>query len=303
MIEPMLAESREKPFDSPGWLFEPKLDGVRCVAVLNGDTRLYSRSGREVTAQFPELQEAHRLTTKPCVVDGEIIALNGSFNFIQERVHKTNATQIAYASKSNPCIYYLFDILDFDGASQCAKPLYQRKVVLDEAITGAEGENNIHKLGGVEQWGRAIFEKAADMGFEGVMAKRITSTYQTGRRSPDWLKIKAFKEETFVICGVTLGEGDRAKTFGSLVLGKEQDGGELVYMGNVGSGFTEPLLHSLSDLFDNTGGECPFPATPDTDREVKMWLQPFLKCEVRFLGLGSEGKLRFPTFRRFVSQC
>ena len=122
------------------------------------------------------------------------------------------------------------------------------------------------------------------------------SPYLEGKRSDYWLKVKCFKEGIFYICGLTEGENERSTTFGSLILGEIVDG-KLVYVGNVGSGFTQDQLKMLLYLLEPMKGDC-YLQRADIDRLVKFWTQPGLKCEVRFLERTSDGKLRFPTFRK-----
>jgi bifunctional non-homologous end joining protein LigD len=145
--------------------------------------------------------------------------------------------------------------------------------------------------------GRGLFAQTKQQSLEGVMGKAINSTYQEDKRSDSWLKIKNFKEATFYICGVTEGENGRNSTFGSLILADKIDG-KLFYVGNVGSGFNQHQLRVMLSLLEIYKAECPFETRPDTDRPVKFWVRPELKCEVRYLELSNNGMLRFPTFRK-----
>ena len=298
MIEPMLAESTQEPFNSEAWLFEPKLDGVRCIAYLTGETKLQARSGADISHKFPELASLHEQAIKPCVLDGEIVC--GSFHRIQHRIHREKALDIRAAARSIPATFYGFDILYIEGWAQAPRPLLERKLALTLHF---EGDERGRVLGFQNRDGVSLFAKAKEAGFEGIMAKRLTSTYQEGRRSPDWLKIKAFQEGRFLICGVIEGENERARTFGSLVLGKEAERG-LEYVGNVGSGFSEAMLQSLLPILEGLKqADSPFPHPVKLDRGLKFWIKPFVWCEVRYLEVGSDGKLRFPTFRKLVSGC
>jgi len=296
-LSPMLAETASEAFDCPDWLFEQKLDGVRCVAYLGSNTELQSRSFATISHKFPELADLHRQAAKPCVLDGEIVC--PTFNQMQQRIHKERPLDIRIASRQKPATFYAFDIISFDGQDLTAKPLTDRKIALAHAFKHDE-------RGRILSWqtgeGKSLFAHAAEAGLEGIMAKRLKSTYQAGRRSPDWLKIKAFREARFLIVGITEGENARASTFGSLILAQPTEDG-LKYAGNVGSGFSEAMLASLVPVFEGLRAECPFPKVPDVDREVKLWLRPFLWCEVRFLEWSADGKLRFPTFRKLVSGC
>ena len=296
MIEPMLAETAKEPFNSERHLFEVKWDGVRCIALPDG--RLQARSGADITHRFPEIRLAAR---NPAILDGELVCFEGglpSFNLIQQRIHKTDRLAIKWASRAIPATYVAFDVLYVDGESVMEKPLMERKGIL----ASLKGDSSF-AIGDHILWnGIRFFDACAQKGLEGVMAKELSSPYLAGKRSHYWLKVKAFKEDRFVICGLTQGENERANTFGSLILGKEtQDG--LAYLGNVGSGFSEEMLASLLKLLDGLKGECPFAQVPKLDRQLKWWVKPFLCCEVRYLEYGADGKLRFPTFRRLVSGC
>jgi len=289
-IKPMLAQTAKEPFDHKDWLFELKLDGVRCIAYLGRDTRLQARSGQDITAQFPELQELQRQVTKPCILDGEIAC--ATFNQVQRRIHKTKVLDIRVASKLYPARFFAFDILNLDGKSLMPLAHVARK----EALRTVMAESPI---GLVLPWrdgeGIALFREVQTNRQEGVMAKLKSAPYAEGRRVDWWLKIKNFREGTFYVCGLTEGEGERAPTFGSLILGELRDG-RWVYVGNVGSGFDQRQLVELTAYFGYLKGECTF-GQADVGRPVKFWTRPVARCEVRFLEWGKDGKLRFPTFR------
>ncbi|MBW2673831.1 MAG: hypothetical protein JRD89_10530 [Deltaproteobacteria bacterium] len=296
MIKPMLAETAKEPFDSDRHIFEVKWDGVRCIVLPGG--RLQARSGADITDRFPEIRVA---TRKPAVLDGEIVCFEGglpSFPLIQQRIHKQDRLAIRLASRATPATFIAFDVLYVDGESVMEKPLLERKGIL----SSLKGDSSF-AIGDHIMWnGIRFFQACAEKGLEGVMAKDTEGRYLPGKRTPYWLKVKAFKEEKFLICGLTEGENERANTFGSLVLGKETESG-LVYVGNAGSGFSEEMLATVLKLASGLKGDCPFPEAPKMDRAVKFWVEPFLWCEVRYLEYGSDGKLRFPTFRGLVSAC
>lgn len=288
-INPMLAQS-SKPFDSDSWIYENKLDGVRCIAFLDGKVKLQARSGLDITHKFPELVDINKQANKPCILDGEIACQN--FNAIQHRIHKEKPLDIKFAMKQYPATYYVFDILDIDGTNTMPLPLGERKEQLNKSFAYGKYARPIAYYSGN---GIALFEKVKACGGEGIMAKNVYSTYIEGKRSNNWLKIKTFTEGLFYICGLTRGENDRDRTFGAVILGKP-DNGEFNYMGCAGSGLTdEMLLHILRQI---KPGVCPFGITPKLDKELLTWAKPEMLCEIRYLGYGSEGHLRFPTFRR-----
>jgi len=289
MIKPMCAES-SKPFDSKDWIYESKLDGVRCVAFLDGKVKLQARSGADITYKFPELEGIARQAGKPCILDGEIVCMN--FNGIQHRIHKENPLDIRIAMKQYPATYYIFDILNLNGESITSKPLIERKVALATNFTTGKSARLLAWQNG---YGVSFFNKVKATGGEGIMAKQMYSSYIEGKRSRSWLKIKCFVEGSFYICGLTRGENERAKTFGSLILGKP-DNGKFSYVGCAGSGLTDAMLSYI--LRGIKCANCPFEQVPKLDKELLYWAIPDLRCEIRYLGFGSNGHLRFPTFRR-----
>lgn len=287
----MLAQTGTKPFNRKGFIYEPKLDGVRCVAYLDHSTRLIARSGHDITRKFPELAQLHKQVKKPCILDSEITGV--CFNAIQHRIHQEKDFAIRIAQKLYPITFNAFDQMYQDTESIERLELLDRK----EILIGNFVQSPVGLLVGWQD-DYTIAENLYRH-IEGMMAKAIHSTYQEGRRSDSWLKIKNFKEGDFYICGITEGENDRANTFGSLVLAQKVNG-KLVYVGNVGSGFTHRQLDLMLKLAEIYRGECPFATRPDTDRPVKFWTRPLLKCEVRYLELSPNGLLRFPTFRKEV---
>jgi ATP-dependent DNA ligase len=290
-IQPMLAKTGEKPFNRKGYIYEPKLDGVRCVAFLDEDTRLQARSGNDITAKFPELANLHTQVNKPCILDGEITGI--SFNAIQHRIHQEKPLAIRIAQAEYPVDYHIFDILYAGRESVKALPLLERKATLANTATACQGK--------LVSW-QTEYEVAFQLykNTEGIMAKGMNSIYLEGKRSDSWLKLKNFKEATYCICGLTEGENDRANTFGSLIMGELKDD-KLTYVGNVGSGFNKDQLRMMLYLLEPVKGECPFEKRPETDRPVKYWTRPQLKAEIRYLELSPNGLLRFPTFRKMVN--
>ncbi|MBI4286327.1 MAG: hypothetical protein HY670_10605 [Chloroflexi bacterium] len=294
-IKPMLAQTASEPFAHKDWLFELKLDGVRCVAYLDRKTRLQARSGQDIAAQFPELQELHRQAVQPCILDGEITC--ATFNQVQHRIHRTKALDIRVAAKLYPARFFAFDILNIGGRSTMPLAQTARKETLATVMKESEYGLTLPWRDGE---GVALFREVQSRRQEGIMAKLKSAPYVEGKRVNWWLKIKNFHEGTFYVCGLTEGENDRKATFGSLILGELRDG-KWVYAGNVGTGFDQQQLRELSAYFDALRGDCPFEHV-DVGRPVKLWTRPIVQCEVRFLERGGDGKLRFPSFRQLMSE-
>jgi len=298
MIKPMLAETgNETALDRKDWLYEQKLDGVRCIAILDRQTLLQGRSGSDITHKFPELAELHKQVTKPCILDGEIVGRD--FNAIQHRIHQEKPLAIRIAQTQYPAIYFVFDILYLEGESIKAKPLIERKAILNSVFAQ---DYYARFLSWQTGYGQSLFDQAKEKSLEGIMAKYMYSPYLEGKRSDSWLKVKNFKEATYLICGVTEGENERSSTFGSLILGERVDD-KLVYVCNVGSGFSQDqlkmMLYLLEPMKVDRADLVKF-SVADIGRPVKFWVRPELKCEVRYLELSPDGKLRFPTFRRLL---
>jgi bifunctional non-homologous end joining protein LigD len=299
-MKPMMAEGGHEPFDDPQWWFEPKLDGVRTLAYVTTDgTTLVSRSGRDQTAQYPELANlAVYVNARDAVLDGEIVALDEhgqpSFNRLQQRIGLTGERDIERARKSHPVSIHLFDILWLDDHDLTQEPLSERRRILKEIVTEA---GPVGVTMSIEGEGRSFFEAAKGLGLEGIIAKRSDSVYEPGRRSRWWRKIKAMRTMDAVVLGWTPGTGSRSTSFGALLVGAHKDG-ELVWIGQVGTGFNAKLLADLQRRLEAI--ETDEPPTTDHDLpDVKgaRWVCPELVVEVEYLEVTPTGKLRAPSYK------
>lgn len=297
-VKPMLATLASRPFSAPGWLFEPKLDGVRAIAIVTGGrVRLLSRRGLDMTPQYPSVAE--ELAGQPeqsLVLDGEIVALDErgvpSFALLQRRIGLTRAADIQHAENAVPVVYYAFDLLYAGGWDVCAAPLWQRKTLLATILVPTD---HVRLLEHFEEDGEEAFEAAVALGFEGVVAKRRDSVYEAGRRSRAWLKVKSTSEAEFVVGGYSAGAGSRAGSFGALLLGYYDDG-RLTYAGHVGAGFDEATLASLRRRLETLRQEeCPFSSQPSLNAPT-VWVRPELVARVRFAQWTPDGRLRSPVF-------
>ncbi|HEY8766474.1 MAG TPA: DNA ligase D [Dehalococcoidia bacterium] len=306
-LEPMQGTLSEAPFSSPDWYFEPKMDGVRAIVFINGDSvRVISRSGLDATRQYPTIvAEMAEQTERHLVLDGEIVALNEkgvpSFQTIQQRLNLQRDSDIRKMDEQIPVYFYGFDILYAGGYDLRGAPLSDRKALLKQLLVPTD---HIHLLEHFEEDGVAAYQGAIAAGLEGVMAKRRDSVYESGRRSKAWLKVKGTLEDEFVVGGYTGGTGGRAKTFGSLLVGQYDDQGRLVYAGNVGTGFDEKTLTSLLKRLDSLKTDrSPFDImTPGTSRFGRpkdvliTWVKPELVARVKFAEWTNDGHLRAPSF-------
>ncbi|HEX7248381.1 MAG TPA: non-homologous end-joining DNA ligase [Actinomycetota bacterium] len=301
-FEPMLAEGGWEPFDDPAWWFEPKLDGIRCLAELStGDTVVRTRTGRDASAQYPELRMVHELVDQVnAVIDGEIVAFDDagrpSFEALQGRMNLSGERAIARAAKLTPVALVAFDLLWLDGRDTTGLTLEQRRELLELIV---EQDHRLQVTTHAEGDGVAFTASAAELGLEGVMAKRTGSPYLAGRRSPDWRKIKLMNTQACVILGSTRGKGGRQGSFGALLVGAIDERGEMRWVGQVGSGFTERMLEMLMNDLDPLARATPAIDDPEL-AAVKgaTFVEPRLVCEVRYLEITkSSGKMRAPSFR------
>ena len=297
-VPPMNPSLASKPFSHGDWLFEPKLDGVRALAFLRGGTAiLRARSDANITNQYPEVARAvASLPMTDLVADGEIVALNESgvpdFELLQQRMHVRGDEALKHQS-SVPVVYYVFDLLYLDGRDLRGLPLRQRKLLLRQHLPESELVRPVHYLEGD---GERFFDASVALGLEGIVAKRLDSPYESGARSGSWLKIKAQKEQEFVVCGYLPGHGHRASSFGALVLGY-YEGTKLKYAGTVGSGFRDSDLSLLRGrLIDLTVDVSPFEVPIARQAEKPKWVRPVLVIRVKFASWTRAGVLRAPVF-------
>ena len=298
-IEPMLATLADKPFDSPDWLYELKMDGIRALVVKDGEKfEMWTRNDRPLTERFPTLAAALReLPGDSAVLDGEIVALDSEghshFELIQPRIHLSRERDIAEADDRIPVYFYAFDLLYLNGYDLRRFPLEQRKAVLKKLIPGNGGwvRYNDH----IEARGTDFFNAVSKRGLEGIVAKHRESPYQQ-TRSRYWIKIKTQHTDHFVVAGFTPPEGSR-KYFGALLLGLYNKEGELIHVGRAGGGFDEK---TLKEVFEELRPlVIPKSALKNIPAEVRKstWVRPELVCEVRFTEWTSAKQLRAPVFQ------
>ena len=299
-IKPMLARLVDEPFSRSGWLFEPKLDGFRAIAFLRqGDVRLRSRTGIDLTERFPELVD--ELATQPedeMVLDGEIVALDDrglpDFGLLQNSIDLPERARISRRKDiAAEIVYYVFDLLYLNGMSLQGTPLHERKALLARSVLA---EDRVRVVEYVEREGEALFKASVDLGLEGIVAKRRDAVYEPGVRNASWLKIKGESSQEFVVGGFTAGQGSRAGTFGALVLGY-YEGAELRYAGRVGSGFDQSILETLRGLLDARREEAsPFAEDAELDKLDPEWVRPDLVVRAKFSQWTHENRLRAPVF-------
>jgi DNA ligase D-like protein (predicted ligase) len=293
--EPMKATLAREPFSREGWIFERKLDGIRCVGIREGDaTRLYSRTGRELNRSYPEIVEA--LGAERCdrfAIDGEIVAFEGrvtSFARLQGRMQLSNPE--AAVRTGIEVFYYVFDLVHLGGHETTELPLRARKSLVQKALSY---KGPIRFVSHRNADGEAFFREACRRGLEGVVGKRAESRYRPGRRGGDWLKFKCVAEQEFVIGGFTAPKGSRTD-FGALLVGYYADR-MLHYAGKVGTGVGRDTLRRLgAKLRELETGAPPFQRGLDREPAGTHWVRPKLVAEVAFGQWTRDGRLRQPRY-------
>jgi bifunctional non-homologous end joining protein LigD len=297
-VELMLAETAEKAFTDPAWLFELKYDGFRALAEREGGAaRLVYRRGSDATATYPEVARAvSALPFGDLVLDGEIVALDEegrpSFQRLQRRAQQRRPSDVQRAAIELPATYYAFDLLGFEGFDLRPLPLLDRKRLL-RAILPRAGP--VRFLDHVEERGEAFYAEVSRLKLEGLVAKRKDAPYRAGR-SPLWLKLRTERVDDFVVVGFTEPRGGRTG-FGALHLAAFEDG-VLTYCGRAGSGFGEEELVALRRVMEADRRPAPACTGPLPTDRGHTWLEPRLVAEVRYLAWTDEGLLRQPVFLR-----
>ncbi|MFL5826636.1 MAG: non-homologous end-joining DNA ligase [Thermoleophilaceae bacterium] len=308
-IKPMMAKLSELPAKEDDWGFEIKWDGIRAIAYVEGGrVRLQNRNMRDVTRQYPELRELGRAVgTRELVLDGEIVAFDEqgrpSFGRLQHRMHLASESAVRRRMNDTPVVYAIFDVLYLDGRVTMQLPYEERRALLDELeLRGPNWQTPSWHRGE----GKALLDAAKEQDLEGIIAKRLGSPYEPGRRSGCWRKVKAVQRQELVVGGYMPGEGGRTGRVGSLCVGyydktraeAEKRGEEqrLIYAGNVGTGFKEADLVLLGKLLEPLRRK----DSPFAGRQPKkgaVFVEPQLVVEVEFLQWTRTNTLRAPSFK------
>ena len=293
--------SRELPREREDdqFAYEVKWDGVRALTYLrDGSIHMESRNLNDITPRYPEVHGvAAAFDGRDAVLDGEVVAFDAagrpSFQVLQQRMHVANAREVERRMVATPVMYVLFDVLWLDGRSTLALPYVERRQLLTGlGLDGPAWRTGTHQVGD----GKALLDAIAAQGLEGIMAKRLTSVYEPGRRSRQWLKLKRQKRQEFVVGGWLPGEGNREGRIGALLAGYYDDDGKLRFAGKVGTGFTEKTLKDLASML--------WPRERDTSPYVDRvpyrqahFVDPFLVVEIEFTEWTEGGTLRHPSYK------
>jgi bifunctional non-homologous end joining protein LigD len=291
----MLATLVDAPFHLTGWVYEEKYDGIRMIAYKEGPTVvLLTRNMKDRTADFPAVVAAvSALPAATLALDGEVVALDANgvsrFQLLQGREEGGEATD-ASGRRATRIRYAVFDCLFARGRDLRAKPLHERRSVLEAELPEGPVLTRARRLA---DDGFAAFADARARGLEGLVGKDSTSPYRAGERSLAWRKVKVRAEEEFVIGGFTTPAGARTH-FGALLVGAWKDG-RLRYAGKVGTGFDARMLASLSQRFTSLVRSTPPFQDPPRERGV-TWVEPKLVAQIAFTEMTRDGRLRHPAF-------
>ena len=279
--QPMLATLVAAPFHKSGWVYEEKYDGDRILAYKEGDrVQLLSRNGKERTDRFPQIAAAIReLHARTLLLDGEAVVFDHS---------NVSRFQLLQGGKGEP-VFVVFDCLYHDGADLRREPLSMRRRVMERSL---DSKRIVVPSRRLASNGLEAFRIAQQRGYEGVVAKDLSSPYVEAR-STRWLKIKVHQEEEFVICGYTMPAGSR-QHFGALLLGA-YDAGRLRYVGKVGTGFDRTTLASLYEMFKPWVRVHSALADPPPERDV-VHLAPRFIAQISFQEWTADRKLRQAVF-------
>jgi bifunctional non-homologous end joining protein LigD len=301
-VEPMKAKLVEEPPTTGDWIYELKFDGIRLIALKDGEkVSLLSRNRNDLSARFPEIVDAIKnLPADECVVDGEVVALDeegrSSFQLLQAREME---------GRRSPTYFYAFDLLQLDGKSLVSLPLEARKDVLEKLCSGTG--DPIRYSGAIGGDANQLLKEVHRRGLEGIIGKLPNSVYEPLRRSGAWIKLKCVDEQEFVIGGYTPPQGAR-KHFGAILVGYYKDR-DLVFAGKAGTGFTTKSLAALHKKFRaEERADCPFVDLPSkqngqwvlgiTPSMMKKihWINPKFVAEIKFAEWTRDRKLRAPVF-------
>ena len=297
-IKPMLATLVDEPFDDPDWVYEVKWDGYRALGfVNNGEVELLSRNNKSFNQKFYPIHQILSKWKINALLDGEILVLN------EKGISNFGSLQNWRSEADGELVFYLFDILWYEGKNLTLLPLIERQKILKGILPTTDDNVRVSKVFSAS--GKDFFKAAERMGLEGIIAKKADSVYSANMRSKEWLKIKVSKRQEVVIGGFTRNE-DTTKAFSSLLLGV-YEGRNLHYAGKVGTGFSSKQQKEMLDIFKPLIIERnPFLNEPDYNKPSRFrpnppkakatWLKPDLVCEVAFTEVTTDGVFRHPSF-------
>lgn len=288
-ISPMLIAENQAPFDDGDFIYELKLDGIRCLAYLDStQCELRNKRNKRLSQIYPELSGINKYVKERCILDGELVLINNGkpdFYELQRRSLMSNPVKINIAAKKLPVSFTAFDIVYIKDKTITDKTLIERKNILFDTVNETpELALSRH----IETTGVAFFELAKNQGLEGIVAKRRGSKYFFGKRTKDWIKMKALNDADFIICGYYLS----SENVTSIILG-EYVNKRLTYKSHVAMGVSRYDFKVISSV-KQVDKSC-YLNFPDFDGAV--WISPELTCTVEFMEQTPNGGLRQPVFK------
>lgn len=289
-IKPMLISEQQHPFNDKNYIYELKLDGIRCIAYLDKDfVDLRNKRDDKLLPRFPELKNIYKYVSEKCILDGELIVTNKEgkpdFYEMQRRTLMTNNFKISIASKLHPASLVVYDIIYLKDKLVNDLELVQRKKLLESVVINESEMFSTSRY--VDEKGIKLFELSKQQNLEGVVAKKKDSKYVFDKRTKDWIKFKNMADDDFVICGYIL----KMNNMTSFVLGK-YDEHELVYTGHITLGAS---LRTLEKYKYKKIDTCPFNKIPP-NHEDAVWIKPELVCTVEYMP-NDKDSLRQPVFK------
>ena len=296
-IKPMKAVADRLPVGD-GWAYEIKWDGMRAIASYDDSgVRAHSSRLNDVTARFPELEPIHDVLGVDVTLDGELVALGDdglpSFSRLQGRMHLDRPHDIARKAAEIPLVYVIFDVLRIDGQETFPLPYEQRRQLLEQLVEPGPSWQlaSVH-----DEEPHALLDAVVERGMEGLVAKRLSSTYQPGARSADWVKVKPRRRQELVVGGLLSGEGGRAGSVAAVLVGYHDDQGQLRFAGRVGSGLTDDEGRELIDLARPTSTSPFVDDVPGVRGRTITFVEPELVVEVAFGEWTPDDNLRHPVY-------
>ena len=295
-IKPMKAVAGRLP-TGDDWAYEIKWDGMRAIAAYDDHgVRAHSSRLNEITSRFPELEPIADALGVDAVLDGELVAIGDdgrpSFSLLQGRMHLDRAHDIARKAAEAPLVYVVFDVLRIDGSETFPLPYEQRRQLLEQLLDSGPTWQlaSVHR-----EDPTALLDAVTERGMEGLVAKRLSSTYQPGARSADWVKVKPRRRQELVVGGLLSGEGGRTGSVAAVLVGHHDDRG-LRFAGRVGSGLTDDEGRRLLELTTPTGGSPFVDDVPGVRGRTITFVEPTLVVEVAFGEWTPDGNLRHPVY-------
>lgn len=287
----MLIRDQKEAFNDPDFIFELKLDGLRCIAYLDPQqgTDLRNKRNKALVSLYPELIVIHTCVTKKCILDGELVLFKDGapdFHSMQKRSVMKDPFKIRIAARQAPVSFVAFDILAIGDEVVMQLPLMKRKELLQQYVVDSE---RIHISRYIEELGIPFYELVEERNLEGVVAKHKESSYRPGKRSSEWIKIKNTNDDDFIVCGYFY----QAKDGLTLLLGQYEKN-TLVYRGNVSLG-----VNNLQFLQDYDVQKIDTPLFDSVRHRDITWLTPTLVCTINYMYKTEKGALRQPVLKGF----